>query len=326
MKAKKSRADKGTTQTRQRILFFDIIRILCVGIIVYDHSRWDLIPGINQFFFPEGSGPFNIYTSGLQGYAVFGMILVSGAVIEYNYQGLEKLHGYLTFLFRRFIRLYPAFWMSLILGLILTPALWSDRLPGLIFEFTGFFVILGLGLGNINIMGWFIATMVCLYLLFPLFSKIIRDYGIIALAGFCIMSWGLRFLIITYNIVPLNYFWRWFPLCNAFEFCLGIYIVQKSLFPKTINTSPIIRELSDVSYYVFLFHILIIGIFSNYLLFPLGRFDVALALNNAYVADLLFYLQMMATVLIASWVIMKIDTRFRSWILQRDAVRNFLQE
>lgn len=326
MKVHKPQGTGGTPQTRPRILFFDIIRILCVGIIVYDHARWDLIPGINQFFFPDGYGPFNLYTSGLQGFAVCGLIFVSGAVIEYNYQGLEKLHGYLTFLFRRFIRLYPAFWMSLILGLILTPALWSEKLSGLLFEFTGFFVILGVGLGNINIMGWFIATMVCLYLIFPWFSKIIRSYGITALAGFCIMSWSLRFLLITFNHAPSNFFWRWFPLCNAFEFCLGIYIVQSGLFPKKTTTSPVIRELSDMSYYVFLFHILVVGIFSTYLLFPLGRFDVALALNNLYVADLFFYVQMMATVLVVSWVIMKIDTRLRSWIMERDVVRNFLNQ
>ncbi|MDD4138401.1 MAG: hypothetical protein PHT99_11010, partial [Methanoregula sp.] len=87
MNRKKSQAGAGETKTHERILIFDLIRILCVAIIVYDHSRFFLIPAFNQFFFADGYGPFNLYTNGLQGYAVYGMILISGAVLEYNYQG-----------------------------------------------------------------------------------------------------------------------------------------------------------------------------------------------------------------------------------------------
>ena len=278
MKRQKPRKAEKPSKTRDRILAFDIIRILCVAIIVYDHSRFVGIAWFNNLLFPDGMGPFNIYTNGLQGYAVYGMILISGAVLEYNYQGLEKLHGYLQFLFRRFIRLYPAFWMSLILGLIAFPAVWQNNLPSLLFEFTGFFVVLGQGSGNINNMGWFIATIVSLYILFPWFSKIIWKYGLGALVGFCLMSWGLRYF--TYNIVPLDLFWRWFPLCNAFEFCLGIYIVQTGLYPKKANTSAVIKELSDLSYYVFLFHTMVIFYMLRILFLPLANLDLTLTLHN----------------------------------------------
>ena len=327
MKQKKPRKASEPSKNRDRILFFDIIRILCVAIIVYDHSRFVMIPGINQFLFPDGYGPFNIYPSGLQGYAVYGLILVSGAVLEYNYQGLEKLHGYLQFLFRRFIRLYPAFWMSLIFGLIIIPAVWQNTLPELLFEFTGFFVVLGLGPGNINNMGWFIATIVSLYILFPWFSKIIRRYGLGSLIGFCLLSWGLRFLIITYNLVPVDLFWRWFPLCNAFEFCLGIYIVQIGLYPKKANTFPIVREISDLSYYVFLFHTLILNIIIFVYQLPpvLAKLDLTLTLNNNLVATTMIYSQMIIAIIVVSWIVMKIDIRLRSWVLQRDSIRNFLK-
>jgi len=282
------------------------------------------IDWFNKLIFPDGMGPFNIYSAGLEGYAVYGMIIVSGAVLEYNYQGLEKLHGYLQFLFRRFIRIYPAFWMSLIFGLIAFPKLWQISIPSLLFEFTGFFVVLGQGSGNINNMGWFIATIVSLYLLFPLFSKIIRRYGMAALVGFCFMSWGLRYFILTYNIVPINLFWRWFPLCNAFEFCLGIYLVQASLYPKTVNNSPIIRELSDISYYVFLFHTLVIFYLGENFHEQLRVPILTLTFGNIFLGDLIYYLLVVFTTLAVSWVVMKIDNRFRVWILNRDTVRNFL--
>jgi peptidoglycan/LPS O-acetylase OafA/YrhL len=336
MKKRKSRNIGEPPQKRERVLVFDIIRILCIAIIVYVHSQFFLIPGINKFLFPDGFGPFNIYPAGLDGYAVYGLILVSGAVLEYNYHGIEKLHGYLQFLFRRFIRLYPAFWMSLIFGLILfvvfSPGIslgvWQTSLPGVLFEFTGFFVVLGQGNGNINNMGWFIATIFSLYILFPWFSKILRKYGVSALVGFCLMSWGLRYLIVTYNVVPIDLFWRWFPLCNAFEFCLGIYIVQTGLYPKNVNTSPIIQGLSDISYYVFLFHTLIIAAFLRYLQSPgspLSGFDLFITSYNKDLAYTIIYFLMIIAVLVVSWIFMKIDIRLRSWIMKRDAVRNFLK-
>ncbi|MDD4137695.1 MAG: acyltransferase [Methanoregula sp.] len=323
MKRKKPQAGGVETKTRERILIFDLFRILCVAIIVYDHVRFFLIPGFNQFFFADGYGPFNIYTNGLQGYAVYGMILISGAVLEYNYQGLEKLHGYLKFLFKRFIRLYPAFWLSLIFSLIAYPLLFQVVKPvDILLEFTGFFVVLGQGPGYINPMGWFIAAIFSLYILFPWFSRIVRKYHIYAMIALCIISWGLRFL--AFNFVPVESFWRWFPLCNAFEFCLGIYLIQQAWYPKTENTSPLVRELSDLSFFVFLFHVSAVKIFRIYFESTLVPLDTRLALGNALIGSIFFYFQMLLAILVVSWIAMKIDTWFRTWLLQRDAVRNFL--
>jgi peptidoglycan/LPS O-acetylase OafA/YrhL len=311
----------------ERILFFDLIRILCVAIIVYDHSRFDLIEGINQVILPNGYGPFNIYSAGLQGYAVFGMIFVSGAVLEYNYRGLERITGYGQFIFRRFIRLYPAFWMSLILGIILFPMVLQQHFFGVLFEFTGFFVILGQGSGIVNIMGWFIAAIFSLYLLYPWLSHLVKKYTLSAIIGLCLLSWGLRSLVLTYNIVPLDSFWRWFPLFNAFEFCLGIYIVQIAWYPKKENVYPFIRVLADLSFYVFLFHVIIIRVFLLDVeqLKPLISLDTMIAMNNMSFGYALYYLQMMATVLIISWVAMKADIRIQKWIMQRVTVRKYFK-
>ena len=327
MKRQKARKSGEPGKPRSRILIFDIIRIICIAVIVYDHFRLFWSPAFNALFFADGMAPGNIYSAGLPGYAVYGLILVSGAVLEYNYQGIEKLHGYLQFLFRRFIRIYPAFWMSLIFGLILTPALlWTIKPGALLFEFTGFMVIFGQG--NINSMGWFVGTIILLYILFPWFSKIMRKYGLAALVGFCALSWGLRAYTVT--IPSLGLFWRWFPLCNAFEFCLGIYIIQTGFYPKNETRSRVIRGLSDVTYYVFLFNALVIQLFAGNQLInghqnPLLVFDNAIAGGNVAVQASIYYFQMMAGVLAISWVAMKIDGRIQRWIMQRDGVRAFLK-
>lgn len=51
---------------------------------------------------------------------------------------------------------------------------------------------------------------------------------------------------------------RWFPLCALFEFCLGIYIIKRELYPKIVNKSKTIAWLSDLTFYVFLTHYLIL--------------------------------------------------------------------
>jgi peptidoglycan/LPS O-acetylase OafA/YrhL len=326
MKRRKLKESREPPETKGRILFFDIIRILCVAAIVYDHSRFYLIPWFNQVFFSNGYVPLNIYPNGLQGYAVYGMIFVSGAVLEYNYQGIEKLTGYFQFLFRRFLRLYPAFWMSLVFTLLLFPFLFMQvNMANIFWEFTGFFIVLGKGVGYINPMGWFIGAIFSLYILFPWFSRIIRKYQLGAVIGFCILSWGLRFIILTYNVVPIDSFWRWFPLCNAFEFCLGIYLVRVAWYPKKENTYPFVRTLSDLSFYVFLYHFMVLELFMWYFKEPLLAFDTRIAMNIQPLSDTLFYLQIMISILAVSWGAMILDTRIRNWILQRDSVKKFLK-
>jgi len=328
MKPQRSAKKNDTSGNKpERILFFDIVRIICVAVIVYDHSRFYLIEGINQFFFSDGNGPLNIYTSGLQGFAVFGMIFVSGAVLEYNYRGLERISGYSQFLFRRFIRLYPAFWMSLILGIILFPAVAQQNIAGVLFEFTGFFVILGKGPGIINIMGWFIAAIFSLYILYPWFSQLVRRYQFGCIIALCLITWGSRSLVLTYNLIPLDLFWRWFPLFNAFEFCLGIYLVQNAWYPKKENVYPLIRMLADLSFYVFIFHVVVgyVFILDIETLRPLIAFNNVIAMNNITIASTLYYLEMLAAILLVSWVAMKVDNRLRKWIMQQNVIRTFLK-
>jgi peptidoglycan/LPS O-acetylase OafA/YrhL len=133
--------------------------------------------------------------------------------------------------------------------------------------------------------------------------------------------------VLTYNLVPLDLFWRWFPLFNAFEFCLGIWIVQKAWYPKKENASQVIRKLADVSFYVFLFHVIIFDVFRTYVvqLRPLIAFDNAVAMNDLYIGYSLYYLQMMAAVLAVSWIAMEADNRLQAWILRQEPVKKFLQ-
>ena len=328
---KKRKKEKIQTKETNRILFFDILRIFFVTSIVCGHAQFALLPWINSIFFADGYIPFNIYPIGLAGISVYGLIFVSGAVLEYNYKGIERFSEYVKFLFKRFIRLYPAFWMSLIFGILLAiflfPAvLKTTNLFDLIFEFTGFYVVLGNGPGILNFMGWFIAAIVSLYILFPYLSKIVRKYQLAALLLFLVISYSSRTFLLTNNPIPLLYYW--FPLCNLFEFCLGIYIVQSKWYPQNAKEHPFIRQLSDLSYYVFLFHWIVLGVFFNIHMNNITLFNICefFGLNmNPYIAYLCDYLIVMGTVILVSWIAMILDKKIQQTILKSERINNFLK-
>jgi len=331
---KKSRKTASTINPVKTILFFDLLRIFCVIAIVYAHRRFGLTPDFNAFFYGNGFLPLNIYSAGLQGWAVFGLIFVSGAVLQLNYTRIEGYTRYIAFLVRRFIRIYPAFWMSLLFGLLLiiflTPAsatgIIGSNLPLIIFEYTGFYVILGQGQGFINIMGWFIAAIVSLYLFFPILSDYIRKYRFTGLIGLMLGSYATRSLFITYQDLLPEYLWMWFPLCNAFEFCLGIYIVQIGLYPKNSQDYPLIHALADLTFYVFLFHVIIIQAFIE----PAGyglMFSTFLQnqfLFNPNLGYTVWYLSCTATILLVSFIAMVADRKIQWYLRQNTRIKQIL--
>jgi peptidoglycan/LPS O-acetylase OafA/YrhL len=322
---KKAKPQIQYQKKRPRILFFDLIRIFCVAAIVYGHNQCGLFPWFNAFFFKDGWLLFNIYSSSTIGLAVFGLIFVSGAVLEYNYQGIERLSDYLVFLFKRFLRLYPAYWLSLLLGILLFPAVLQNNILTILFEFTGFYIILGQGVGTINIVGWFIGTIFLLYILFPYLSIAVKRYQLSSMVCLLIITYASRYYLTLYYSV--NLLTRWFPLCNLFEFCLGIYIVQKKFYPKNSKAYPLIAKLSDYSFYVFLFHVVVMNAFVAFSLEhrQLNYLEqIFFGLDSEPLGYLIWYIIMIGLVLLVSWIAMKIDSRIQTTIQNNSHVKRFL--
>jgi len=247
------------------------------------------------------------------------MIFISGAVLEFNYKKISGYTAYYSFELKRLIRLYPAFWMSLLLGLIIDMVLTlpiavdiiKNNVFDILFEYTGFYVVLGRGPGFINLMGWFIAAIVCLYFMFPYLSKIVKKYQLTALAAIMGITYISRYLLYVNNGIVPDLMWRWFPLCNMFEFCLGIYVVQKSLYPDNQMNHPFIHHLAELSFYVFLFHTVIITAVS-----PIMPHEGSALLG--YTA----YVCLMGSILFFSWIAMILDTKVQAWIRQKPAFRS----
>lgn len=223
--------------------------------------------GFNPF--DDKSLLFNLFYTNFATIGVYLLIFVSGAVLEYNYDEILSMNNYLSFELKRLLRLYPAFWCSMIFGLILVPTLvFNNHLTVIMLQFTGFTAFGGYWGGNINAVSWFIGLIVVLYILFPFLSKIMKIHPYALMVGVIILDFGSRYILNTHHFYlslsstySTNIFTgmdRWLPLCNLAEFCFGIFIVQKGFYPKRINNSNLIRFLSDLSFYVFLMHHMIL--------------------------------------------------------------------
>ena len=238
----------------KRLLFFDILRIAAITVIVAIHILQVIAPGT------YGQTVFHIFSTNPAIIAVSVIILVSGAMLEYAHPHLKTFDSIAEFYIKRLSRMYPAYWMSLIIGIaVITPFILTRMMPlGIFLEFTGFYAFSGFTRAPINQMGSFIGLMICLYLMFPLVSAAIRRYPYQTLLAIGITEIYLRWAINTWHIVVLNLNVgagaRWFPLCNLLEFALGIYIIQQGLYPKWEHQSEPVAFLAEFTFYVFLVH------------------------------------------------------------------------
>jgi len=213
-------------ETRQtRIVLFDIVRIIAVGLVIFVHL-------LQRQGHPWGRG-FGIpgfYYVTLGGVGVTLCVILSGMVLEYNY-GHHEL-DYFSFVLKRAKRIYPIYWLSVLLALIL---LGSTRLTnnffGYLLDLSGFLAFTGQPWSRYILpTGWFIGVIFSLYLSFPYLSKYIRAYPRTSLILLFAVSGASRYLTEAYTdwSRPAD----WFILCRLFEFGLGIWLVDN---PKALN-------------------------------------------------------------------------------------------
>ena len=190
-------------------------------------------------------------------------IILSGCVLEYTYGkkiwDAASNFNYRSFIEKRLIRIYPAYWFSLLLALLFNIGLiskinWIDALKTI----SGFYVFPTLfsntsDIGQaLNPMGWFIGLIVSLYFLYPPLSGFLKRNGFAGLILIFFLSLIVRIALLLISPYGLSFYW--FPLSRLFEFTLGIYIVQTGFYPKTTHKSTTIQFLSDLSFPVFLVH------------------------------------------------------------------------
>lgn len=251
---------------KQRILFFDFVRIFAILLVIFTHIAQTVHSPLGGFFGIKG-----FYEVSLGGVAVTLFLFLSGLVLEINY-GRKPLN-YFPFIRKRLTYIYPIYWLSTLIGIaiatsVLGPSVLKQLLnPFTVFEtVTGFFPFFGHWSGPFVGSSWFIGLIVAMYLLYPFLSACHKKSPILTLLFTLFISVICRYLLGSSTILP-NRPLDWFPLCRVLEFYLGIYfanlVTQISLFNvfNNFKYQKIVNFFSELSFPAFLIHFPLLDIF-----------------------------------------------------------------
>lgn len=204
-------------EKKKKIFYLDFIRVISMLIIVTYH-----------FFvhFAEnnitGTKIFSNDKWGLIGVTLFFMI--SGASLMYNYEKNMDLKRYAK---KRFLGIYPMFWIAYLLVFIYIfygckKIIWNlpiyklgislFAMDGYLSPYTETFYLIG---------EWFLGCIVFIYILFPILMKLVNKYPKIVLGISTILNFSL--LVFYKNgIMPIN---KNLIVCT-YSFILGMYIIK----------------------------------------------------------------------------------------------------
>lgn len=250
--------------TKNRLIIFDLLRIVGISLIFFSHLQYFF--NFNNFLFGKAAGTWigNIFFLSLGNLGVTLFIVISGAVLELNKKPVNNVFDYIKFIYIRIIRIYPAYWMSLIFVALLFLFSGHD-LGNLFWQFSGFSAFVNQWGGVLNPVGWFIGLLISLYVLFPLISKAMEKNPKLVVFILFLLSFSLTYLInITGNSMIFASYSintaRWFPLCNLFYFGIGIFLVRIGCYPRWQDKTGLMSWLGKLSFYVFLFQLPVINI------------------------------------------------------------------
>ena len=284
-----------------RIVLLDLARSVAIVLLLIGHVAQAMESPLGEFFGIQG-----LYRVSLGGVAVTLFLVLSGMAL--GLQRRDKKIQYVRFLVKRGLRIYPVYYMSVIIG-VMVYLIRSMGEQGLSFSehlnisdfiliITGFYPYAGQWGGPFVATSWFIALIMSLYFLFPILMKWIKRHPHRMIMALFFISLGFRFILGRYHILghrPLD----WFPLCRVFEFGLGTYIAIL-INPATLHNmvrwptgAPLFRFISDISFPLFLIHyplLFIIDVFSR---------------NN--VPSLISIILYMGVSIILSWITLRID-------------------
>jgi len=285
----------------QRSVFVDSIRIIAIALILVAHIAQTLSSPVGNFFGIKG-----FYWVSIGGVAVTLFLIISGCSLQLVY-GSKKIN-YGHFVAKRLVRIYPVYWIVVIIGILIYFALnhfsFQTMEANLTFKdiplsICGFYAFVGQWGGPFVATSWFIGVIIFFYFLFPLISICIKRYPTVSIVFFLLVSfisrWFLFQGILSLPYRPID----WFPPCRIFEFGLGVYfatIIPYSFwFNFKLNhlANRILVFMAELSFPVFLAHFPLLCIIKKLIQYGL----------NPQISVLVYFI----STFLLSWIIMSID-------------------
>ena len=245
-------------------MMLDVVRCVAIGLLLMAHIAQAVGSPLGGFF-----GIHNFYYVSFGGLAVTIFLILSGMVLELQYGSRKS--SYVLFIIKRCLRIYPIYYMSLLVGILvyflgsyrdsryLLSGLSKLGVRDLVLSITGLYAFAGKWGGPFINTSWFIALIMSMYVLFPFLSRLIKKRPNISIFALLSISTVSRFILGRYGILPTRPL-DWFPLCRVFEFSLGIYLailLSRSLW-HGLNSlrclRPLVSFISEISFPLFLIH------------------------------------------------------------------------
>lgn len=209
----------------KRHVLLDIIRIAAVTLLLIAHIGQTLNHPIGSAFGIRG-----FYHVSLGGLAVTLFLVLSGLALELHNR---KHITYRDFIIKRILRIYPVYYLALIIGITLyfyeafrngQSVISTLSVPG---PWDILLSLFGAGLwgGPFLPTSWFIGLIMAMYLVYPLLSYAVRQKPYTTILLTFVVSTFARFIPGQYQLLPHRPL-DWFPLCRLFEFTLGIFLAH----------------------------------------------------------------------------------------------------
>jgi len=241
---------------KKRLLFIDILKIIGIGCVLFWHLFFNTY---NLVWFLPLYGMLH-----LGGLGVILFLIASGAALTYNQYNFNDVKNILIFYYKRLVRVYPAMWLSTLFTFLLLPSSFQNiDYIKLLEELTGFYYYFNKTTPIINSSIWFIGLIIILYILYPLLYNIIRKYRYYGFIVIFIISMATH--IYLYNNPEFLSYTNLFyfgVIPNLWAFCLGIFAMSINLYPKFESKNVVIKELSNLSFYIYLLQFAIIPIYN----------------------------------------------------------------
>lgn len=279
---------------KERILYLDFIRAISIVAIVVFHFNTSMFShGINSAFIL-----FQNYKNGnLGNIGVSLFFIISGAALMYSYRDNFSIK---TFLAKRFMSIYPMFWMAYAIAflyLFYFNKTIEHGVPNINFILTliGMDGYLLYRIPSYYLLGeWFLGCIILLYLCFPLLRKLMINKPIVLLISICVfyiaivqtypfkMDIDRNFITRIPDLLVGMYFIQYIKKVRFYQFIAALSISSLLLFVE-ININQMYKiTIIGISLFFVLVYIIQhikLGIINN-LFFVVSKYSYSIFLTH----------------------------------------------
>lgn len=225
---KKAAMSKGSSK-REKIEELDFIRAICaIGIILF-HVSCYVPPASPKLMYTYANGGYGTLLVGV-------FFLISGGVLYYNYREVGDL---LTFYYKRWKSVFPMFYITFLFFFVRNAITantvfyngepWKLLLS--VFGLDGYF---NYKYPGYYIVGeWFLGAIVLLYVLYPIFVKLINT-----------AEWKILFFVIPLNLWQLKTDWFEISATTNLIYCSTLFIIGMLIFKYSLYRNKWLKLVS----------------------------------------------------------------------------------